>query len=153
MLFAPCGCRGAFPVLIAGVFLAAAIGCGQGDGDLGRLVPVEGKVMFGGKPLTTGVVIFRPDASKGNTSKHEPRGPIDADGHYKLVTAEKKDGAAPGWYKVGIIAARQSTDAKNPYALPQSLIPSFYNDPEKSRLDLEVVEKPNPGAYDLQIGK
>ena len=153
MWFTPAGHRGAFSVLVAGVFLALALGCGQGDGDLGRLVPVEGKVMLGDKPLTTGVVIFRPDATKGNTSKHEPRGPIDAEGNYKLVTAEKRDGAAPGWYKVGIIAAQQSTDAKNPYALPKSLIPSIYNDPEKSRLAVEVVEKPSPGAYDLRIGK
>jgi hypothetical protein len=153
MWFAPCGRRGAFLVLVAGVCLATALGCGQGEGDLGRLVPVEGKVRFGGKPLSTGVVIFRPDASKGNPSQHEPRGRIDAEGNYKLVTAQHKDGAAPGWYKVGLLAARPSTDAKDPYALPQSLIPSSYNDPETSRLALEVVEKPNVGAYDLQIGK
>jgi hypothetical protein len=153
MLFELFRQRAAFPVLVAGVFLTLATGCGQGDSDLGRLVPVEGKVMLESKPLTTGVVIFRPDASKGNTSKHEPRGQIDADGNYKVVTAQKKDGAAPGWYKVGIIATRQSTDPKNPYALPKSLIPLIYHDQEKAPLALEVVEKPRPGAYDLHIGK
>jgi hypothetical protein len=143
-------CGGIFPVLIAGVFLAPALGCGRGDGGL---VPVQGKVMLADNPLTTGVVIFRPDAAKGNKSLQEPRGQIDAEGNYKLVTAQKKEGAAPGWYKVGIIAAHPSTDPKNPYARPKSLIPSIYNDPEKSRLAVEVVEKPGAGAYDLKISK
>jgi hypothetical protein len=153
MLLQLFGWRGIVPALVAGVLLAPVVGCGRGDGDLGRLVPVQGKVMLGGGPLTTGVVIFRPDAAKGNASKHEPRSHIDAEGHYKLVTAQRHDGAAPGWYKVGVIAVLQSTDRKNPYALPKSLIPSIYNDPEKSPLALEVVEEPTPGAYDLQIGK
>ncbi|HEY7156989.1 MAG TPA: hypothetical protein VH575_23675 [Gemmataceae bacterium] len=138
-----------FPLLVAGVFLASASGCGKGDG---KLVPVQGTVKLGDAPLTTGMVIFRPDASKGNTSQHEPRGQIDAEGHYKLMTAQR-EGVAPGWYKVGITASQPSTDANNPYAILKSLIPSIYNDPEKSRLALEVVEKPNPGAYDLTIRK
>jgi hypothetical protein len=143
---------GAFPALAAGVLVACVVGCGKGDGGQGKLVPVRGKVVLGDKPLTTGVVIFRPDALKGNTSKQEPRGQIDADGNYKLMTAEQ-EGAAPGWYKVGVIAARQPADPKNPYALPRSLVPLTYNDPEKSGLALEVAEKPGPGAYDLKLSK
>src|SRR5215469_3246885 len=92
-----------FPLLVASVFLAFVSGCGKGAG---KLVPVQGQVKFGDAPLTTGVVIFRPDASKGNTSQEEPRGQIDAEGHYKLRTAQQ-EGAAPGWYKVGIIASQQ----------------------------------------------
>jgi hypothetical protein len=106
--------------------------------------------MLGETPLTTGVVIFRPDATRGNTSLHEPRGQIDAQGRYLLRTGQK-DGAAPGWYKVAIVAAQPSTDPNNPYALPKSLIPTIYNDPETSGLAREVQKKPAPGAYDLQI--
>jgi len=152
MLFKAFWRPGTCAALVAGVLIAAVIGCGGGDGGPGHLVPVQGRVMLGDKPLTTGTVIFRPDASKGNPSQQEPRGQIDADGNYKLLTAQK-EGAAPGWYKVGVIATRQPTDPKNPYALPQSLIPTIYNDPERSRLVKEVVEKPGPGAYDLRIGK
>lgn len=122
----------------------------QEHGDLDKLVSVQGQVMLGETPLTTGVVIFRPDASRGNSSQHEPRGQLDAKGHYHLRTGEK-EGAAPGWYKVAIIAARPSTDPKNPYAPPQSLIPTIYNDPDNSGLDREVEKNPAPGAYDLQI--
>jgi len=138
------------PVLVAGLVLAAVAGCGQSAGDLDQLIPVKGQVMLGETPLTTGVVIFRPDASRGNTSQHEPRGQIDAKGHYLLRTGQK-EGAAPGWYKVAIIAARHSTDPKNPYARPQSLIPTIYNDPEKSGFAREVEKNSAPGAYDLQI--
>jgi hypothetical protein len=138
------------PLFVAGVVLACVMGCGK-DGE-GKLVPVQGKVMVGDKPLTTGVVVFRPDAAKGNTSQHEPRGQIDAEGNYQLKTAQY-GGAAPGWYKVGIITALPSTDAKAPYTIPPSLMPTIYNDPERSRLAVEVVEKPNPGAYDVKISK
>ncbi len=138
------------PVLVAGLVLAAVAGCGKSAGDQDQLVSVQGQVLLGENPLTTGVVIFHPDASRGNTSQHQPRGQIDAQGHYILRTGQN-EGAAPGWYKVAIIASRPSTDAKNPYALPQSLIPKIYNDPEKSGLAREVEKNPAPGAYDLQI--
>lgn len=141
---------GIVPLLAAGAVLAAVLGCGKGGE--GKLAPVQGKVMQEDKPLTTGMVIFRPDPAKGNTSQQEPRGQIDAAGNYKLKTAQN-DGAVPGWYKVGIIATLPSADPKNPYAIPQSLIPTHYNDPERSGLVVEVVEKANPGAYDVSISK
>jgi hypothetical protein len=140
------------PVVAAGLVLAAVTGCGKSPGGSDKLIPVQGKVMFGEKPLTTGVVIFRPDPSKGNTSQHEPRGQIDAEGNYQLRT-NQKEGVAPGWYKVGVIAAPQSMDLNNPYARPQSLIPTSYNDPETSGLALAVEENAVPGAYNLQIVK
>jgi hypothetical protein len=110
---------------------------------------VEGRVLWRGQPLTSGAVIFRPDASKGNTSKHEPRGPIDAEGHYKITTAHQS-GAAPGWYKVGVIAT-EAADPKNPYAIRKSLIPAKYNDPDQSDLSMEVVKNPAPGTYDINL--
>lgn len=141
---------GIVPHCAAALVFASVMGCGNGGE--GKLVPVRGRVMLGDKPLTTGVVIFRPDAARGNTSRQEPRGQIDAEGGYKLKTAQS-DGAVPGWYKIGIIASQPSVDPKNPYAYPKSLIPRIYNDPERSGLTVEVVEKPNPGAYDVTISK
>src|SRR5437879_6512281 len=93
-----------------GCLLAVLIGCGKGDP---KLIPVDGKVTFGGKPLTTGTVIFVPDTSKGNESKEEPRGIIDSEGRYRLTT-HIIDGAPPGWYKVTVSAAEQ-LDPKNQY--------------------------------------
>ena len=132
----------------AACMLIAGAGCGKGDG-LEGLVPVAGKVIFKRSPLTTGQVIFRPDAEQDNYSKHEPRGAIDPQGNYTLTTAGKK-GAAPGWYRVAVIA-EEPLDTAKPYVLPKSLIPVPYTDPTTSKLKVHVVEKPAPGAYDLEL--
>jgi hypothetical protein len=131
---------------ITAVLLAGLAGCGpSGSG----LLPVEGQVKFRGKPMTQGTVVLYPDPSKGNTSKHEPRGTIEADGRYKVFTHPHR-GAPPGWYKVAVIATEPS-DPKNPYSLPRSLIPEKFGKPDESRLSWEVRSNPPPGAYDLDL--
>jgi hypothetical protein len=132
------------PILLAG--------CGP---QKARLVPVEGKVTVGGKPLatdanTTGWVILYPDKAKGNQSLEEPRGPIDSEGRYTISTGTRP-GASPGWYKVSVDAAKV-IDPKNPYHSASGfLIPERYIDKEKSKLALEVVEDAPTGKYDLAL--
>jgi hypothetical protein len=119
-----------------------------------KLVPVKGKVLFTGKPITSGnarAVILRPDAGQGNTTAHEPRGEIDRDGNFQVFTANRA-GAPPGRYKVAVIVMESPLpDSKNPYAPPKWLIDPSYGDPETSGLRLHVVENPSEGAYDLTI--
>jgi hypothetical protein len=126
--------------------LVGLAGCTSG-GD--ARLPVAGRVLVGDQALSSGAVILRPDITQGNTSKHEPRGSIDAEGNYQISTA-LQPGAALGWYKIGIVAT-EAGDPKNPYAVRRSLIPARYNDPDQSGLSLEVVKNPAPGAYDLRI--
>jgi len=127
-------------------------GCGK---DTITLVQVEGKVMLGEKLLatdshTTGTVVLHPDKSKGNVSLEEPRGPIDSEGKFKIATGTKP-GAAPGWYKVTVDAAKV-IDPKNPYHSASGfLMPERYLDKETSKLALEVVENAPGGAYDLKL--
>src|SRR5438477_9905108 len=96
---------------------AAALLCGCGkEGE--KLVPVEGKVLINGKALSCGPnapgsVSLHPDKAKGNESLHIPLGEIDSEGNFKIKTYVK-DGAAPGWYKVTVTAAKV-IDPKNPY--------------------------------------
>jgi hypothetical protein len=85
---------------------------------------------------------------KGNASKHEPRGKIDAQGNYQIETALKK-GTPPGWYKVGVMAFEPG-DPKN-YVVGKSLIHEDYNDPDKTGIFLEVIKTPTPGAYDIKL--
>jgi hypothetical protein len=132
---------------MAAVLLAGLAGCGSTDAP--ALLPVEGQVRFAGKPLTQGTVVLYPDARKGNTSKHEPRGTIDANGRYEIIT-HPRPGAAPGWYRVAV-RATEPGDAKNPYALPRSLLPEKFQSPETSGLTLEVRSDPPAGAYDLDL--
>ena len=140
--------RRALPVLCLGAALALAVaGCGAGGPPM---VPVEGLVTVGGKPLAsgTGTVIFHPDAARGNASKEEPRGVLDAEGRYRLRTGAR-DGASPGWYRVAVTAAKQ-LDPNNPY-FTDWLIPQRYIDPKTSNLSVQVVEAPGPDDYDLKL--
>jgi hypothetical protein len=71
-----------FPLFLGALLLAIpALGCGDASG-VGRTVPVSGKVILQDEPLTakTTIVLFKPDASKGNTSPFEPTGTVDAEG-------------------------------------------------------------------------
>jgi hypothetical protein len=131
---------------ITGLLLTALAGCGSGPA---TMLPVEGQVKFKGKALTTGTVILYADAAKGNTTKHEPRAPIEPDGHYKIIT-HPNEGAPPGWYKVAVVVTEPS-DPKNPYSPPRSLIPEKFGKPDESGLTLEVRSLPPPGAYDLDL--
>jgi len=124
----------------------ALTGCGS-SGE--SLLPVEGQVQFEGKPLTKGTVILFPDADKKNDSKQEPRGAIGPDGRFKIVT-HPSDGAAPGWYKVGVVVV-QPSDPKNPYSEPRSLIPAKFGKPAESKLALEVRKDAPPKSYDLEL--
>jgi len=81
--------------LLAAVLLLAAGGCGKSE----PLYPVSGKVMLGKAPLSSGVITFVPDESKGNKTKNSPTGKIGSDGSYTLTT-DNKAGAPAGWYKV-----------------------------------------------------
>jgi hypothetical protein len=147
---APCVAQRSCAVVVFGttiLLLAGVAGCGPSAAD--ALVKVEGQVTVHGKALTSGAVILYPDASKGNTTKHEPRGAIEADGRYKIVT-HPHAGAPPGWYKVAVIATGPS-DPKNPYSLPDSLIAQKFAKPDESGITLEVRKDPMPGAYDLHL--
>jgi hypothetical protein len=134
-----------FVTLVAGLCLAAVAGCGNDN-----LVPVEGKITVDGKPLPTGTMLLAPDTAKGNTSTVEPGGEIK-DGQYKVYTT-RKPGAPPGHYKVAVVAT-EPPDEENPSAYRKSLIAARYNVPQTTELSLEVVEKPAPGAYDLNLKK
>ena len=142
----PGAVRSPVVALLACAVLFVAAGCGKDSG-----VSVVGKVTVDGAPLPLGTVSFRPDASKGNTSPHEPGGQIDAEGNYRLYT-QGKPGAPPGWYRVAVVAA-EPIDPKKPYEATKSLVNAKYNSVDTSGLSREVVADAAPGAYDLNLAK
>jgi hypothetical protein len=134
--------------------LTALAGCSAATGPV---VPVQGIVTCDGKPLTTGTVVFRPDAARGNTGP-DAIGSIEENGEFVLATRagdSTRDGVAPGWYKVGVVAVRppdpnaMRIGGMPPPATP--LIPIKYADAGSSGLSVEVVENPRAGAYDLKL--
>jgi hypothetical protein len=142
-LFSPLPLRA--PVALACFsLLLASLGCGSSGKD--KLIPVSGKVILGGSPLTAGQVAFHPDLAKGNKAKGVPTGSIGGDGSYSLTT-DGKPGAPVGAYKVTV-----STNFPGMSGTPVP-INAKYNNPNGSGLDREVVPNPASGAYDLQVTK
>jgi hypothetical protein len=70
-----------------------------GCGDKPKLVPVGGKVIHKGNPVTGGSVWFHP--AEGNTYQGEkPSGQLQTDGTFAARTFPHGDGMPPGKYKV-----------------------------------------------------
>lgn len=134
-------------VLVAALAWATGAGCGRTD----AVYPVKGRVTVNGQPLQAagGGVAFIPDKDKGNNTPHEPRGALTPDGTYELTTAGKP-GAPPGWYKVLVLAQAESP-AGNPYAPPKYVVPVSYTKAEQTPVSVEVVAKPGPNAYDIDV--
>ena len=122
-------------MLIVGSFALCAMllaGCG---GKPPTLNQVSGKVLYKGVPLTSGVVVFSPDTTRGENGKIAISR-INEDGTYTLRTGDAA-GAAAGWYRVTIAAVSPPTSAS--YDSPAtSLIPDKYRDPQLSLLQCEV---------------
>jgi hypothetical protein len=134
--------------------MTGLLGCAGNSKD--RLLPVEGKVMVGGKLLALdpaharGTVILYPDKSRGNDSLEEPRGTIDSEGKFKITTGTKP-GAAPGRYLVTVDAAKVP-NPNNPYhSASDYLMPERYLFKDQSKLAFDVVENAALGAYDLSL--
>lgn len=103
------------------------------------LQPVSGKVTYKGAVLTNGLVVFTPDAGRGESGPIA-LGTIRADGNYTLATGETA-GISPGWYRVTVAAFSAPLAAQPPadrFAAPVSLLPEKYRDPELSLLRCEV---------------
>jgi hypothetical protein len=150
-----------FLFLVACLCLGTAGGCGPGF----KVVPVAGKITINGKPLPDAevTVLFRPDAAKGNTINLDFAGTADEDGNYTLYYGNGNSGAAPGWYKVAIVATEPMVPRKGPPMSPserrkrvgspirKSLIDAKYASADGSGIEVQVVEKPAPGAYDFDL--
>lgn len=144
----PRALTGARPRAAACLLLALAAGCSD---KVGKRLPVEGRVLLGEKPLTgmSGMVVFIPDAEKGNKTEFRPTGAIDAEGKYRLAT-EGKPGAPAGWYKVTVTATPPGTGDREVVA---PVVHARYAVEKTTTLSVEVVAAPADGAYDLKVSR
>ena len=133
-----------FMLCCGGLCAVIATGCEQGGP---KMVQIEGKVTYKGKPVPRGTLSLFAETKKGNQSMEVPIGIIE-DGYYHVKT-RTKDGATPGWYQVSVNAAKQ-INPKDPY-FTDWLVPEKYSNPKTSKLEMEVVENPAPGKYDINI--
>jgi hypothetical protein len=124
-----------FTLTAAPLLLFPSFGC---DSDAAHRVPVRGQVSYHGSPLSTGMIVFVPDPTRGCQGPLA-RSNVQNDGRYNLCTDESP-GVCPGWYRVTIAAVAPAPADQNSrlFVLPKSLVPDKYRDPELSGLACEV---------------
>ncbi len=147
--------------LLAGTIILPA--CSDAIEDHPPLYPVKGKVIFDGKPMTGGTIIFEysgdgPDAPKGAGG-----GPFRVtskitDGAFSLIGYAGAEGMPAGNYKVGI-SATQGRSEDNLFGR-EVVLPKKgkaagslrqYADPKTSGLTSQVYkDKPNEPVFDLK---
>jgi hypothetical protein len=143
-------------LLILASVWAISLSAGCDSSGVGQTYAVAGAVTLDGRPVLaeSGMVMFVPDAARGNGSPFEPAGSIDDDGSYTLMT-KGKSGAPPGWYKVVVTAISEPPQhAKGPERkrpVGRSLAPAKYGSAKTTDLAIEVVASPATGAYDLKL--
>lgn len=114
-------------------------GCRRGP----TLVPAEGRVVFEGKPLTTGAIMVQPEAGPAAQAKIQP------DGSFRLGTYLPGDGAIPGTATVRIICRQDLTQPGEERAYGRSLIPEKYGQFESSGLTVEIKTGMEPLLIDI----
>ena len=91
MMGRPLGIRSLWPILLLST--CVLVGCDDGS------VVVQGTVTVDGEPLTNGRLMFRPIDGNGQNAY----GLVSSSGKFQLRSAESKNGAFPGTYRVMVI--------------------------------------------------
>ncbi len=127
--------------------LVSLVGCGDSGP---QMAPVTGQVLFKGKPLSFGGVMFQ--SSSGQPS----RGVIDSEGKFYLTTVSDGDGAVVGANKVRITCyegqnPESQKDTSAEVSLGKLLIPRRYTQFSTSNLTVEVKPDQNePLVFELE---
>lgn len=116
-----------FIVQLAAIFvLLPCMGCDTRP----RRVPVAGRVLIDGKPLSFGVVqVWPADGRQANAM-------LDKDGRFRFTTYDEHDGCLLGTHPIAVIAREQITPTKMYWHTPKK-----YARPESSELTV-TIEKP-----------
>ncbi|MGA2031269.1 MAG: hypothetical protein ABSG68_03345 [Thermoguttaceae bacterium] len=130
------------PALWAGLALAAALaGCSRAPARL-PVQPVEGQVLWNGKPLAGAAVVFYPQGWQTDGSTRAPRAQTGSDGKFHIGTYDKGDGAPEGQYLVTVVhfpmVPRGSDVVPGPNVLPKK-----YASPKTTDLHVQVTKGTN----------
>jgi hypothetical protein len=143
---------------------ATLLACSQTPEGRPPVYPIKGKVLYKGKPITGGTVVFERDGGDPPESKAIPgsgpfraTGRIEADGSFGLQAFPDAEGVPAGWYKVGIssIPPRSEGNLLDAAASAQKGNPDVlrgrYADPKTSGLRAQVVkDQANEPRFDLK---
>ena len=128
------------PALAVAVMAIAIGGCGRGHARP-AVQPVEGQVVWNGKPLAEAVVTFYRQG-ESEAAVRAPRARTDAEGRFHLGTFAGDDGAPEGEYTVGVVHFPME---KRGGDLVEGLndLPKKYAKPATSSLHVKVENGPN----------
>ena len=101
-------------------------GCGPANVPLH---PVEGRILFKGKPVVEALVVFHPHDG-GPLAAHKPLAQTGPDGRFQLAL-DKSPHILPGWYRVSLAPAPAVPSAPAVPAFPAKL----------ARPDLSGIER------------
>lgn len=121
-----------FLVVFAVLISCALTGCGDGRPER---VPVSGRVMLDGKPLTRGYIRVVPSEARSSG------GPIDSNGRFVLGTYEPDDGCVVGTHRVEVCSNEPRGGDLFWYA------PKKYANIETSEITVTIAEP----TTDLQV--
>jgi hypothetical protein len=128
-------------------------GCGSGDPT--DMVPIRGEVIYAGKPLTEGFIVYLP---KNPGNGRQANGPIQPDGSFVLTTQKGGDGAMCGEYDIVVFSdkapanenmSRQEYEASAKRAR-RSNIPTKYSDRNSSGLH-DRVDQDHSGFKRIEL--
>lgn len=130
------------PLLTAAMLVTSA-GCKRSP----RVVPVKGTVLYNGKPLPYGAVMFQPD--KGQAAV----GDLTADGTFTLSSYGANDGAVPGKHSVSVSCyeGHRPGKAGGGDSLGKLLIPLKYTRFGSSGLTVEVQDTAGKEAQEIVL--
>jgi hypothetical protein len=133
-----------FPSPVGLVFVVAATGMlaftGCGDGRPPRM-PVSGRVMIDGQPLTEGNIRFVPEGGRPSAGK------VASDGRFTLTCYDGSDGAIPGKHRVQVSASRILNGSK-----VQWFAPPYYADFRRSGIEVEITRPIDDLVIELTWG-
>lgn len=137
----PIKARSAFHLLLLSIVAIGSFnGCGRKQD---APVPVHGKVLLDGQPLTKGGIATTTTNGRGAMGRIQP------DGTFKLTTLDEGDGARVGTHKVAIaVYEGEATGPEGDHG--KLLIPQRYTSPTSSDLTIEVTaDGPNEPVLEL----
>lgn len=111
------------------------------------VLPVSGQVLVDGKPAQGIVITLRPTGANEGFYKY-PTAVTDAEGHFKLGTYAKQDGAPAGSYAAVFVwpipIDQQTTD--------DDKLMRLYAEPKNSKFPVTVADKPlTLDPFDLKL--
>ncbi len=118
----------ALPVVLA-ITIFALVGCGSKPP---TKIAVKGKVWYRGEPLPGGIIVFAPDAERGNSGSLA-KGTIAADGTFSLAPE-----TAAGWYRVAVAPLPSDAATAPTVSNPYPGLPARYRNPNLSGLNGEI---------------